>query len=344
MKLHEQSPNRNLLTYTLSIFCFLFFFLFTKTGSAQQYHKKPVPIIFDSDIGPDYDDVGAITILHVLEDRGEAKILGTIASNKYEGIVAVLDVFNTYFNRPDIPIGVPKGEAVDIRDSQHWTDTILSKYPHKIKLNNDVPSAVEVYRKILASQPDTSVTIVTVGFLTNLANLLNTKGDKFSPLDGRALIEKKVKLLVSMAGKFPEGKEFNLEKDAKSSKEAFEKWPTTIIYSGYEIGAKVKSGLPLIHNNKIHNDPAKDVFSICIPMAQEDAEGRDSWDEITVLVAVKGFKPYYTLHPGKIKVATDGSNSWDENGKGQFYLVEKQSPQKVQNIINNLMMQLPKER
>jgi inosine-uridine nucleoside N-ribohydrolase len=322
----------------LIIFIFLAWNLF-----AQKVHEKPVPIIFDSDIGPDYDDVGAITILHVLEDRGEAKILATIASNKYEGIVAVLDVFNTYFNRPQIPIGVPKGKAVNIRDSQHWTDTILSKYPHKIKYNNEAPDAVKVYRKVLAKQPDNSVTIVTVGFLTNLANLLKTPGDQYSPLDGRSLIEKKVKLLVSMAGKYPSGKEFNIIKDAASSKEALEEWPTPVIFSGFEIGKKIKTGLPLIHNNKIRNNPAKDVFSICIPKSPADAAGRMSWDETAVLVAVRGYKPFYKLCSGKIKIAEDGTNSWDENGKGQYYLVEKKSPEKVQKIIDHLMMQLPKE-
>ena len=321
----------------------IIFIFFAGNLFAQKAHMKPVPIIFDSDIGPDYDDVGAITILHVLEDKGEAKILATIASNKYEGIVAVLDVFNTYFNRPQIPIGVPKGNAVSIKDSQHWTDTILSKYPHKIKHNNEAPDAVEVYRKVLAKQPDHSVTIVTVGFLTNLASLLKTPADQYSPLDGRSLIEKKVKLLVSMAGKYPSGKEFNIIKDAASSKEALEKWPTPVIFSGFEIGAKIKTGLPLIRNNRIHKNPAKDVFSISIPKSPSDSAGRMSWDETAVLVAVKGYQPFYNLHSGKIKIADDGTNSWDENGKGQSYLVEKKSPKKVQKVINDLMMQLPKK-
>ena len=310
---------------------------------AQKLNNQPVPVIFDSDIGPDYDDVGAITILHVLEDQGEAKILATVASNKYEGIAAVLDVFNTYFDRPDIPIGVPKGEAVNIRDSQHWTDTILAKYPHNIKSNTEVPGAVDVYRKVLAEQPDHSVTIVTVGFLTNIANLLKSPADHFSPLNGRELVEKKVKLLVSMAGKFPSGKEFNVEKDAVASKEAFEKFPAPVIFSGFEIGAKIKTGLPLIQNSRIHNNPAKDAFSICIPMSREDSAGRMSWDETAVLVAVNGYNPYFSLRPGRIKVAEDGSNGWDDNGRGQYYLVQKESPEKVQHVINELMMQLPKK-
>jgi inosine-uridine nucleoside N-ribohydrolase len=315
--------------------------LFTTSFSKQQPVKKPVSIIFDTDIGPDYDDVGAITMLHVFADRGDAKILATVGSNKYEGIAAVLNVFNTYFNKPEIPIGVVNGKAVNIRDSQHWTDTIITKYPHRIKQNDEVPDAVEIYRKVLSAQPDQSVTIVTVGFLTNLANLLNSKSDANSKLSGEELIKKKVKLLVSMAGKFPFGWEFNIMKDAVSSKVALENWPTPVIYSGFEIGEKIHTGLPLIHNNEIHNSPVKDVFGICIPLATDDSKGRMSWDETAVYVAVKGYQPYYDLHPGKIKVATDGSNSWDENGNGQNYLVAKESPQKMEDVINNLIMQQP---
>src|SRR5205085_3788531 len=142
-----------------------------------QKKQSPARIIFDSDMGPDYDDVGAITLLHAFEDKGEAKILATIASTKYEGVAAVLNVFNTFFNKPAIPVAVPKGKALELRDGQHWTDTLIANYPHKIKSNDEASDAIEVYRKILATQPDHSVTIVTVGFLTNVSNLLQSQPD-----------------------------------------------------------------------------------------------------------------------------------------------------------------------
>src|SRR4051812_34074711 len=104
-------------------------------------------------MGPDYDDVGAITMLHAFADSGKAKILATIASTKYDGVGAVLDVLNTYFNGPDVPIGVPRGNARDLRDSQHWSDTLRANYPHSINNNDDAPDAVELYRKILSKQP-----------------------------------------------------------------------------------------------------------------------------------------------------------------------------------------------
>src|SRR5689334_14333900 len=194
--------------------------------SQAQKNSGPVSIIFDSDMGPDYDDVGAITLLHALADSGHAKILATIASTKYEGVACVMNVFNTYFNRPDIPIGVPKGIALTLKDWQHWTDTLITKYPHKVKSNDNVPDATELYRKILSKQPDHSVTIVTVGFLTNLSNLLLSKGDGYSSLEGKELVKQKVKHLVCMAGRFPSGSEFNVNRDAPASQNVFSNWPT----------------------------------------------------------------------------------------------------------------------
>ena len=104
-----------------------------------------VAVIFDTDMGPDYDDVGAIAMLHAFADEGSANILATIASTKYAGVAEVLDVFNTYFNRPDLPIGVPTQPASELRDVQHWTDSVRKNYPHSIKSNAD---AVTVYGRV----------------------------------------------------------------------------------------------------------------------------------------------------------------------------------------------------
>jgi inosine-uridine nucleoside N-ribohydrolase len=303
--------------------------------------QNPVSIIFDSDMGPDYDDVGAITVLHALADSGQANILATIASTKYEGVAGVFSVLNTYFQRPDLPIAVPKGKAVDMRDWQHWSDTLLANYPHSVNNNSEVPDAVELYRKLLAAQPDRSVTIITVGFFTNLANLLQSAPDNYSKLNGKQLVQKKVARLVSMAAKFPSGKEFNVEKDAAASQVVFKSWPTEIICSGFEIGEKIKTGLPLIGNESIQNSPVKDVFRISMRQAKEDADGRMSWDQTAVLIAIKGYQPYYTIRRGKVIVAADGSNTWKEGKGNHVYIVPKMPVPEVQALINNLMMHQP---
>lgn len=323
-----------------------FLFLFILIGcfhTHAQQKQQPVPIIFDTDMGPDYDDAGAIAILHAFADKGEAKILATMASTKHAKVAATLSVFNTYFKKSAIPIGVPKGWAQDLKDFQHWTDTITANYPHTVQNNEDAADAVKLYRQILAKQPEKSVTIVTVGFLTNLYGLLQSGADAYSQLNGKELVKQKVKELVSMAGKFPAGDEFNVVKHAAASKYVFDNWPTTIIFSGFEIGQKIKTGLPLIHNKAIQNSPVKDVFRISIPLDKQDINGRMSWDETAVLVAVAGYKTYYILHPGRITVdGVTGSNSWVEDNKGnQFYLVEKTSPSVVEKVLNDLMMHQP---
>lgn len=292
-------------------------------------------------MGPDYDDVGAITLLHAFADSGYANILATIASTKYEGVAAVFNVLNTYFNRPTLSIGVPKKNGLELKDWQHWTDTLLAHYPHKIKTNAEVPDATELYRKILAAQPDKSVTIVTVGFFTNLGNLLQSGPDKYSKLGGKELVERKVKELVSMAGRFPSGKEFNVREDAAASQMVFKQWPTPIILSGFEIGMKIKVGLPLVNNKKINKSPVKDVFRISIPQAKEDSIGRMSWDETAVLVAVKGYQPYYALQRGTMVVADDGSNTWTNGGTRHAYLIERLPYEVVRNKIENLIQHQP---
>ncbi|PZX51015.1 nucleoside hydrolase [Algoriphagus chordae] len=325
---------------TIPILLVFLFMIFSAYGQS----KQPSKVIFDTDMGPDYDDVGAIALLHSFADQGEIEILATIASTKYEGVAAVLNVLNTYFERPEVPIGVPKAKAIEQKDWQHWTDTLIAKYPHRIQKNKDAPDAVALYRKVLADQKDGSVTIITVGFLTNISNLLQSAPDEYSPLTGLELVKQKVVKLVSMAGKFPEGSEFNVNQDAPSSQFAIANWPKPLIYSGFEIGEQIHTGIPLITNKKIKNSPVKDAFSIAIPMADEDKNGRMSWDQTAVYVAALGHEKYFYLEQGKMIVADDGSNTWDKAGEGQFRLVGKQNMVEIEKEINKLMMHQPKKK
>jgi inosine-uridine nucleoside N-ribohydrolase len=325
-----------LLTTALAVLCL---FSACKPKSAE---TGKVNLILDTDFGPDYDDVGAIAVMHALADSGKVNILATIASTKYENVAANLNAFNTYFGRPEIPVGVPKGNALTDRDWQFWSDTVVARYPHALKSNDEAKDAVALYREILATQPDSSITLVSVGFLTNLANLLQSTADRYSTLSGPDLVKLKVKKLVSMAGKFPEGREYNVYKDSASSKIVFDQWPTEIIFSGWEIGNRIHTGLPLIQNVSIQNSPVKDVFRICIPKAAEDSLGRMSWDETAVLVAINGASPYYNLVGGKMVTYESGANSWDSGKKGHFYLTEKQDAEITEAAINQLIMHQPK--
>lgn len=314
--------------------------------SMAQSRSSASSIILDTDIGPDYDDVGAIAVLYALQDSNEVKILATIGSNRYLGIAGVLDVLNTYYGHPNMPVGLPPREdAVIQKDSQGWSNVILKKYPHDISSNDEARSATALYREVLSNQPDHSVTIISIGFFTNLANLLESGADSYSDLNGRQLVSKKVKQLVSMGGSFDSTtvkREFNIKKDKSSAKIVTESWPTEIIFCGFEIGRRIKTGIPLIRNTKLHSNPVKDVYRISIPQNPGDKNGRSSWDPITVLTAIKGPSPYLKKIPGHILLHWDGSNEWDYSVTGQYFFKEGQSFNKLQTVINRLMQHEPK--
>ncbi|HEX2970052.1 MAG TPA: nucleoside hydrolase [Bacteroidales bacterium] len=307
----------------------------------EKNSTMPVKIIFDTDLGPDYDDVGALAFLHAMADSGKAEILATLSSNRHELVVPSINVINTYFGKPEIPLGAPKTAGPEMGSSQHWADSIVSKYPHSVESTSKAEDAVTVYRRILNSQPDQSVTIVTVGFLTNLAKLLESKPDGLSNLSGEELVTKKVKRLVSMAGSFPSGKEFNVYIDSLASKKVFENWPGEVIFTGFEIGSKIFTGLRLI-NSDIRNSPVKDVFRISIPMSAEDKNGRMSWDETAVLIAVYGTEGFFDTKRGQIVVNEDGTNTWKDDPAGrQFYVVQKMPAGEMAAFIEERMMHQP---
>jgi inosine-uridine nucleoside N-ribohydrolase len=325
----------SLLTLLLLIAC-------TNRASKPSDADMPVSIIFDTDLGPDYDDIGALAMLHALADSGQVHILATVSSNKNELVIPCIEVINTHFNRPSIPVGAPKSEGGVNLTTWHkvkWTEVLPAKYQHQTLKTSNAPDAVKVYRKILNASPDHSVVICTVGFFTNLKDLLQSAGDEISPLSGRELVVRKVKHLVSMAGWFPEGREFNVHCDTPASIVVFENWPTDIFLSGFEIGNNVLTGKRLVKTD-IQNCPVKETFELCF--AEGDPDGRMSWDQTAVLVAAKGTEPYYDTERGIMKVDVEGKNTWtpDENGK-HIRLIARMPPAEVAYIIENYMMHQP---
>ena len=301
----------------------------------------PVKIILDTDIGPDYDDAGAMAILHAMADSGKAEILGTFASNRDSLVVPTIEVINAYFGRPAIPVGSPKTMGPSLNSSQHWPDSLARRFPHPTRCTADAPDAVTQYRKILAGQPDHSVTVVTIGFLTNLCNLLQSRPDQNSQLNGTDLVALKVRKLVSMAGMFPGGREFNVYEDSVASAYCFNHWPTEIIFTGFEIGEKIKTGLRLIAQCGPDN-PVREAFRIAIAYSKEDVYGRMSWDETAVLIAVYGPEPFFTTEKGTMKVNPDGSNGWKNDPDGKHaYVKFKMTPENIANFIEARMMHLP---
>ena len=302
-----------------------------------------VRLILDTDLGPDYDDVGAMALMHALADSGQVQILATLSSNADERVVPCIEVINTYFNRPEIPVGATKSSTAASLTTWHkekWTDALPARYPHSTDKTSDAPDAVAVYRQLLSQQPDSSVVICTIGFLTNLKELLRSEGDAYSPLSGKELVARKVKRLVAMAGGFPQGREFNVYCDLESSKVVAEEWPTEILFSGFEIGEKILTGKKLVAM-PTERSPVKEAFALSF--AEGDPDGRMSWDQTAVLVAIKGYAPYFDIERGHFKLAdAEGNNDWEVDPRGTHArLLFRMTPARLAEVIEGYMMHLP---
>ncbi len=301
-------------------------------------------IIFDTDMGPDYDDVGAIAVLHALADLGECEILATLSSDSHQSIAPTIELFNRYYGKENIPIGVPDNIEANFTAHNNWNDSLLVRFAPDLKSKTDYPKASDIYRKVLASQPDKSVTIVTVGFTTNLANLLKTGSDDYSSLSGAELVQQKVKKWVAMAGHFPEGSEFNIRIDAASSSYAFEHWPTPILLSGFEIGWPILTGAKVSQTDSV-DSPVSWAYKYNLATYEnKPVKNRMSWDQTAVLTAIRDPERYfYVCGPGKIIVSSSGYNSWDANtNKEHYFLVHKYPYQNIADSLENLMIHIPK--
>ena len=302
----------------------------------------PVAVIFDTDIAPDYDDVGALAMLHALADSGEAKILATISCNAFETTAPTLSVINNYFNRADVPVGVVKKDSPNYSCPRLWAQGIIEKYPHAIKSNKEASDAIELYRKILSVQPDTSVTIIAVGTLTNIADLLDSKPDEYSAYDGLQLVKRKVKLLVAMAGGIDStgnsGYEWNVMADVPAAQKVFSDWPVPITLSGFEIGVNIFTGMRLINNKAIQNSPVKDAYQISL--TYDGTQGRYSWDQTVVLVGVRGIQPYFNYRKLNLAIKDDGKDTVIAGDK-ITYITYKQKLGEIGNLMEELMMHAP---
>lgn len=308
---------------------------------ADEGQLHPVPLIFDTDLGNDCDDVLAMGVIHSLQTRGECELLAVTITKDHHLAAPFADAINTFYGRGDIPIGVCRSGVTDhegkfnVLASQQ--DDGEDRYPHDLRSGADAPDAVDVLRQTLASQPDQSVVIAQVGFSTNLANLLNSKPDRHSPLDGIALVQKKVRLLSVMAGAFRQimnekgqpydHKEYNVIKDIPAAKKLVADWPTSIVWSGFEIGKNLRYPHESILSDYryVNHHPLPEAYTLYIPPPHD----RPTWDLTSVLVAVRPDHKYFDLSPaGTVTVADNGLTTFDESADGRDRYLILQDDQK----------------
>lgn len=293
-------------------------------GFAQ---AEPVRMIFDTDMGNDIDDAMALAIIHQLVGRGAVELLAVTSTKDNPKSASYIDAVNTYYGHPDVPIGAVRdgatpeeGKFNGLADKKDTDGKPL--YPHDLKSGEDAPEAVSLMRKTLAAQPDGSVMLVQVGFFTNCARLLNSKPDEHSDLDGKALIKKKVKEFVIMAGAFQSIRyntnyiEYNVVKDIPAAKKVAEEWPTPVIWSGFEIGINTVYPWKSIMEDYNYRTQhlIKESYLVYIPEKPHD---RPTWDLSCVLYSAFPDRGYFDLSPfGNVTVDDKGLTDFTTKGKG----------------------------
>jgi len=221
-------------------------------------------------------------------------------------------VINTYYGRPNIPIGNVKTKGV-YRNSK-YAKILSERYPQQIGLGEDAENATQLYRKILSQQPDNSVVMVTVGYLTNLSKLLDSTPDEFSSLNGIELIKKKVKHYVCMGGRYPSeqnpGKFGNFKPDPEARVHVANQWPTKIIFT---TGGVFSNAIPtdkILFTDKAEpGNPISEGYRMFLESWNRN--WHHSADLIAVYVAVKGHQPYFKeIQQGHFHIFEDGTHVW----------------------------------
>ena len=227
-------------------------FILLLAGSITLDAKKNAPqlIIFDTDMGNDVDDVMALDLLYKYMDAGKVKLLAVMSNKEGNGSERFLDILNTWYGYPHLPIGVVRNGA-HRDDPSNYARTVTNKnelgeyhFKTTVKDVSKLPDAHELYRKILARQKDGSVIIISTGFSTNLARLLSTQGDQYSPLSGRELIARKVRYISVMAGCFDgrannQYSEYNVNNDIPACAQLYRECPVPIVTSPFEVGEAI---------------------------------------------------------------------------------------------------------
>lgn len=323
------------------------------TASAEDASRREaVKLIFDTDICGDCDDVLALGMIHALQSRGACRLLAVTISVDNALTGPFVAAINRFYGRGTIPIGVAgKGgvraesqflSLAEQRDGGQW------RYPRDEAVVRDPPSATSLLRKTLANEPDGSVVIVQVGFSTNLARLLDTKADEHSPLSGEELVRRKVRILSLMAGAFtqigdePRYREYNITQDVASARTLAQRWPTPMVWSGFEVGIALPYPAVSIERDfgYAEHHPLAEAYIARNPPPHE----RPTWDLTSVLYAVYPDRGYFDLSPpGTVAVESDAHTKFtaDSAGRSRYVILRPDQRARILEALVQLCSQPP---
>ncbi len=310
-----------------------------------------IKILFDTDIGCDCDDAGAMAVLHELANRGECEILAVTHCCAGPYNAGCIDAINRYFGRPDLPVGVFHPED---HVATQWKDVyaraVAERFPNRFPPEAACPGTLEVLRRALAEAKDGEVIFVVTGSMYSMARLVESGPDEISSFSGRELIRRKIRRTVVMGGRFhsqwPQpivldgndrvDAEFNILCDISSARKVCSRWPGELVFCSYEIGLALHTGVEL-QTRGCPENPVRASYALW--GAQNGETGRESWDLTAMLYAIRPDAGYWTLHePGWVRISEDGVTSLEPAPDGRHtFLIECAPVEEVRQALDRLL-------
>ena len=325
-------------------------------------NNQPVPIIFDTDMETDCDDVGALCLLHNCQSGGLCTIKAVVCDADSDYIAPSAEVINHWYGRPEIPVGtvrIPGYEDDDVYDRyRNHVRVFEERFPGRLynrklpaggpfaeKTGKDYPDATRLYRHVLSGADDGSVVVCVVGFMTALAGFLKSASDDISPLNGIELAVQKIRRVVSMAVVSPcpgrgDGN-FNFLCDLPAARFVVENLPVPLFLSTWgtsiTTGERFTRSVPPEHPGRIAYEVYLDSRHLTPPEGN-----RSSWDQVAALFSILGEGSLFTVVPGFTLCTYDLGFEWRalQGGRPDGY-VQPKSEKQMEQIIENLMIGPP---
>lgn len=318
----------------------------------------PVRVIFDTDMGSDCDDVGALALLHAYADRGQVEILGCIfSSGKVPYGAGVVEAINVYYGRPQIPVGAAHddvvGDPVDKMTAEKLAKDTAA-FGNRIVHNRDAEEMTALNRRLLATQPDRSVTYLTVGHTKGLHDLLVSPPDAVSPLSGFELVQRKVQRWVALGALGASNPERRFTKDwnfffngtAPYTRHLVERFPVPVFY--------VDGGDDVLTGRSLKHTPPGSIVRTAYRdwlwnYEQKTLDGqRPSWDLVAVYYAVEGLGDYLVEEGrGWLEFDVDKGCRWmnGERDRVQTFIRQKSGvSERFADELNALLARPPRLR
>ncbi len=328
-------------------YCFVLIAIFSFAGIAQ----AKIKVIFDTDIGSDCDDAGALAVLHKLADDGLIEILATIHSSRTDTShnrygAGALDAINTYYGRPDIRIGVSRETDVGDGEVQYVREVALDqkRYGHDILTADQAEDMIDVYVDLMRTHDD--IVIVTVGHPIALWHLLDRGHGP--------LIEEKVKSWFAMGMAVlgsPENsldywyRDWNFGANGMRDfvGELLEKWPAPFYLS--PAGNDIETGNELLAKYDEIN-PVRRSYRVWLDWFNPEKNERNSWDQIALIAAAVGEGEWFSFDSSGAMEYRDDEQSflrWNLNAANPLHhrVILNTTPEEMRAIVEEYMVRPP---